>query len=519
MRKRYILMAAVIVALPMVAQETYENAKIITQDLNGTARYVGMGGATDALGGEISSISSNPAGLGLFRHNKVEGTVGMVTQQDAADYSEGDKTKLSFDQVGLVYSTRTGEYSYLNMGFNYHKSRNFNYILSADGQLNHASQNKLSYMKHYNGLLYNSNFDGTVNFDADYVTCNQLDDIYARNLMYAYDGNDAYFYDATSFDFDRAHKGYIGAYDFNISGNINDRVYLGMTVGLEDVHYRHVSDYTEQMERPNNINLDWLNVYDERKITGTGYNLKFGAIFRPVEYAPFLIGASVATPTWYRLTTTNYTEVTDGGNTAYASEAYDYKVYTPWKFGLNLGYTDGKMLAIGAGFEYADYSNTDSRVNDGGSYDFYDYYESSSSDENMNKHTERTLKGVNTFKVGAEVKPIPELALRAGYNYVSAMYKENGFKDVTINSPGSYYASATDYTNWKDTNRFTLGIGWRIEKNWNLDLSYQYSTSKGEFAPFTDYVDNNYSDWDNIATRVDVNNKRHQILCSIGYTF
>ena len=60
-----------ILVMPVAAQETYENAKVITEDLNGTARYVGMGGATDALGADISTISTNPAGIGLFRHSKV----------------------------------------------------------------------------------------------------------------------------------------------------------------------------------------------------------------------------------------------------------------------------------------------------------------------------------------------------------------------------------------------------------------------------------------------------------------
>ena len=64
------------------AQETYENAKLANQDLNGTARYVGMGGAMDALGADLSTISSNPAGIGLFRHSTVNASFGFVSQQD-----------------------------------------------------------------------------------------------------------------------------------------------------------------------------------------------------------------------------------------------------------------------------------------------------------------------------------------------------------------------------------------------------------------------------------------------------
>ena len=67
MRKVLIITACLLTAVSANAQETYDNANIATQDLNGTARYVGMGGAMDALGADISTISSNPAGIGLFR--------------------------------------------------------------------------------------------------------------------------------------------------------------------------------------------------------------------------------------------------------------------------------------------------------------------------------------------------------------------------------------------------------------------------------------------------------------------
>ncbi len=517
MKAKYILLAmCAIMAVPVAAQETYENAKVITEDLNGTARYVGMGGATDALGADISTISSNPAGIGLFRHSKVETSAGMVTQQNAADYSRGDATNLSFDQLGVVLATKSGNNSFLNFAFNYHKSRNFDYILSADDKLNNASQNKLSYMKLYNGLLYSQGDDGSFYEDIPYVTCNQIDDIYFRNLFYAPGDGNAYYYNATSYDFDRAHSGYVGEYDFNISGNINDRVYLGLTMGIHDVHYKHCGDYTEAIS-PNPEEINTLNVYDERKITGTGVSLKFGAIVRPIEYSPLLIGVNISSPIYYDLTSRNYTEVSDGNYTAYASESYDYKVYTPWKFGANLGYTVGNQFALGVGYEYADYGRTDSRIKEGERY-YYDYYDTSNSDAYMNDHTKKTLKGVSTLKVGAEFKPIPEMAIRAGYNYVSSMYEKDGFKDGTVPSDGTYYSSTTDYTNWDSTNRYTLGLGWRWGKV-NLDLAYQYSVSSGHFSPFMNYFDNQYQDFDIITNEVKVDNKRHQVLCSIGYTF
>ena len=136
----------------------------------------------------------------------------------------------------------------------------------------------------------------------------------------------------------------------------------------------------------------------------------------------------------------------------------------------------------------------------------------------MNRHTEQTLKGVSTFKVGAEFKPIPEMAVRLGYNYVSPMYQKDGFKDGSLSSDGSYFSSATDYTNWDATNRITCGLGYQIG-SLNLAVAYQYSSTKGEFAPFMNYTDDDYADWDNHCNMVKVNNKRHQVLFTVGYNF
>ena len=148
MKTRLLYLASLaLLAMPAVAQETYENTKLIDNDLNGTARYVGMGGAMEALGADISTMSTNPAGVGLFRKSKVDGSLSVTSQEKYKSFGNADKTALSFDQLGIVYSMKQWNGSYLNFGFNYHKSRNFNQILGAADALNNASQNKLSYQK------------------------------------------------------------------------------------------------------------------------------------------------------------------------------------------------------------------------------------------------------------------------------------------------------------------------------------------------------------------------------------
>ena len=121
------------------------------------------------------------------------------------------------------------------------------------------------------------------------------------------------------------------------------------------------------------------------------------------------------------------------------------------------------------------------------------------------------------------------MAFRLGYNYVSPMYNSNGFKDAYLDSYGTNVASATDYTNWKATNRFTLGLGYTYGKFF-ADLAYQYCSQSGDFYPFMDaYVDDckGYDkdgkliidQIDNYATKTEVDNNRHQFQLTLGYRF
>ena len=538
MKNRYFLFAtALMIAMSANAQETYENAKLVGEDLNGTARYVGMGGAMEALGADISTIGTNPAGLGLFRHSNLSVSSGLLMQSNGKEFTNGNKTNASFDQIGGVYSTRTGAKSFLNFGFNYHKGKNFDYILNAANSLNGSSQNKQSFIKGLVGSEGNGGFyvdrDPKTNANVGYsdlnkksnaYTFSQIDYLYWNTLIPTNNPTKPYDYDGgNDYTFNRAHNGYIGNYDFSVSGNLNDRVYLGVTFGIKDVHYNAYSEYSENL-----VSGARASVADKRSITGSGFDVTAGVIVRPIESSPFRIGAYVKTPTWYDLTTSNTTSLIDyrnygaANNRKYVNNSYDFKIWTPWKFGFSLGHTIGSSLALGATYEYEDYSRINTRINDGGYIDYWtgSYYDSSIADTQMNNHTREVLKAVSTLKLGIEYKPTTNLALRAGYNYVSPMYFSDGQKDPGLSSLGTSYASATDYTDWKATNRFTLGVGYQIDK-FNIDLAYQYSSQAGDFYPFSNVknININSTTYNNIATGTKVKNDKSQLLLTLGYRF
>ena len=200
------------------------------------------------------------------------------------------------------------------------------------------------------------------------------------------------------------------------------------------------------------------------------------------------------------------------------TESYEFKYYTPWKFGVSLGHTIDNMLALGAGYEFTDYTSADMRyITEKSSYG----NEESRSDSEMNVEIGYCLKGVHTLKLGAELRPDPSLAVRLGYNFVSPKYDDNdvAYRSPVVYSPGVYYSSTTDYTNWRATHRITAGIGTKIDRL-SLDLAYQYSVTKGDFFPFVDseYIDES-THYINVAPVTKIDFKRHQVLFTLGYTF
>ncbi|MCF0203233.1 MAG: hemin receptor, partial [Bacteroidaceae bacterium] len=364
--------------------------------------------------------------------------------------------------------------------------------------------------------------DGVV--EVNNWTGSQVDYLYYNTLMPEYDRltetTTFYSYNAAGYGMYRKRSGYIGNYDILVSGNVKDRVYWGVSATIADVRYDNNSDYTESLVLQDKTSIGSVTIKDQRIIRGTGFNIKAGVIFRPIEANPFRIGLSVETPTWYNLRTENRTDIYNDTNygwndKGYISETYNYSIATPWKFGVSLGTTIGTIAALGVSYNVADYSSSKSRIRTGSVYDRWSgtYYTTANNDGVMNGHTDWALRTVHTVKVGAEVKPSDMIALRVGYNYVSPMYMENAYRDVALNSPGTYYASTTDYTNWKDTHRITAGLGIGFGK-FSVDLAYQYSMTKGVFMPYPKYNNEMTAPYG-----VEVKNNRHQMNCTLGYKF
>lgn len=534
--KKQITMAALSLSVVLGAwgQNAYDAVNIINKDLNGTARFVGMGGAMGALGGDISTIGTNPAGIGLFRSNDVTtsfsfSTMGTESKYDGNTFNE-NKNRFSLDNVGVVFSTKIGNETplrYLNFGFNYHRAKSFYRTMSMQGimpadQLGPMSQvrqmaeqaNDAASQAAMNGrgidfggndIFYNSDAGwlGALGWNGQLMYQNQ-NNIYTPIIPHDPDVL-----------FQSRESGGVDQYDFNVALNLSDRVYLGLTVGAYDVDYTKDVLYDEDYG-----NGEGYQLWTRGNISGSGVDFKLGAIIRPFEYSPLRIGLAIHTPTFYDLTLGTgailNSNVFIGDNatktTSYEVNTYnevngkmkrDFKLNTPWKYNLSLGYTVGKYLALGAEYEYQDYSTMKFEYSDG---------------DKMPVETEyakNETKGVNTIRVGAEYKVIPEFAFRLGYNYTSALFKDNTIKQIPANST----QTDTDFSNTKSQNDYTIGFGYRGAVFY-ADLAYKLTSYKSDFYPFYNVF---YQDATHSVTVVPqptkVTNTRSQVLLTLGMRF
>jgi hypothetical protein len=147
-RNRLFILAAMLPALSaMQAQTSYEAANLLGTDLNGTARFVGMGGAMSALGADISTMGSNPAGIGLYRSWDLSMSFAGngVTQRSQSNVglNRSYDSYGSFDNIGIVLANKMSNENlvrFFNYGFNYRNVRRFDGKMGMSSNLYGLSQ-------------------------------------------------------------------------------------------------------------------------------------------------------------------------------------------------------------------------------------------------------------------------------------------------------------------------------------------------------------------------------------------
>lgn len=460
--KKYFAILAFVFIIPSIAysQNMADALRYSGIQISGTARSGGMGNAFGALGGDFTSVSINPAGLGLYRSGEfsLTPTFGQtgITSSYLQNTMSDRKYNFSFDNISYVSSVNPRSFAgtvltgiTIGIGYNRLKDFNSNVLIGGDNAGSSILDNFASNANNGNW----SDFYEELAWDTD--------------LLYK-DDTDTYRHDMEYSSYGQSHQktivreGSMGEYSFSLGLNFNHKLYIGASLGIVDVYYKESSIHTE-WDRNNSIaSFNELQFNSILETTGTGYNGKLGIIYKPVNAVR--LGISVHTPTFIFLNdifeTSMSSSVTydDGETVRYATETppfseYDYSLETPLRATFSGAFVIGSKGLLSFDYEYVDYGK--SRLSEGGNgYQFV----------TENGDISEAYKAVGNIRIGGEYRLTDSFSVRGGYEHYPSAYNRRSFGVFQPNS-GTLLQS------------YSLGIGYRIGSIY-FDAAYRYSGSK-----------------------------------------
>lgn len=522
------------------AQGEMDAYKLSQTDLNGTARYLGMSGAFGALGGDISSMSTNPAGLGIYRSSEVVTTISISSSKANAIWNgssaDASKTKFNFDNIAYVGYFPTGNDEGIvgwNMGVSYNRVKNFNRSYRLNGAQDFSLADyvaDLAYDVNPSDFKPTTTYDPYFNSGISWLAILGSD----AGFIDPYNGRNEYHsafgqqgpngwepFSPQNVDLEVNEKGSIGQYNFSFATNISDLVFLGATVAVTDVDYSMTSRYTEDF-----TTIDQLWLDNGLSVSGTGYAFNVGAIVRPTDF--LRLGVAYNSPTWYKMTDYFHGEAQSIINNKEWNvvntpdyQAADYHLRTPDRWIFSAAGV-GRNFLVSVDYEMTNYNRMNLKDIDG--------YELQATDD-----IKKDFGVSGTLKVGAEVKVTPQFSVRAGTMWRTSPMKQH-VKDglPPLNDEGTFYTQAVgvagttpNYTVDKGTNSYSFGLGYRFTPNFYADLACVYRIYKEDAYAFPSTFHAGISSEDVLlkdgymvkSDPASLKTKTTQVALTLGYKF
>lgn len=457
------------------------------QQQNGTARFRGLGGNQTALGGDASSLFGNPAGLGFYNRSElsISPTINLVnTQSTYLGSTQTDNgAKFSVGQLGLIFAgggDNNRRWRRTTFGVGYHQNINYFNRFTFQGRNNRSS--------FVDPIILDANArnvtGGQINAEYDETT-NQATDLLAAayqlflvngepftNNQGEEDSRPPYSrFDATNARDQRntfESSGSQSQWTFAYAGNLDDKLYLGVNLGLSSVRYNSDNVLTEFII--NGRTFDNYSQQDRLTVRGTGFNLSLGAIYK---LTPELqVGATIATPTFMSIRETfnqNVSVVARDPNLPLIGNSVDvqpndfnYTITTPLRAsgGATVFLGKGKIGFLTATAEYVGYGGLRAATTDNNNSQANSDFRNE-----VRNSVQNTYQNVVNFRAGAEFRA-GQFRIRGGAAYLPDPYVRR----------------------LDNINRTRLlvsgGLGVRNERFF-ADISGTYNTFKSAFTPYT----------------------------------
>ena len=449
--KKYLLITALIctgVYYSLSAQNEIDALRYSQVYYSGTARATAMGGSFGALGGDFSSLSTNPAGIGIYKNNEITLSPSLYFTVLKSNYNNSlnDDRKYNFNlgNFGAVFVIKPKKESSckgIQFGIGFNRLNNYNYSAYMEGP-NSKTSILDDYLFSAQGVQPQDlgSFDTKLAFDTYLIdTVGSLTNYYS---VIQHGGT----LQTKSMNVSGSNNELV----ITIGGNWNDKLYIGGTFAFPYLRYYESSTYeeTDKGDTVPNFKHMAYNYYLETH--GSGFNFKLGAIYRITDW--LRIGAAFHTPTFYSMKdkwSSDMKSQFDDGSIYSAKSpdgTFDYHLNTPFKVNGSLGFVIGKYALITGEYEFVDYRTA---ILKSATYRFND----------ENRAIDKSLYFQSNVRAGFEVKINP-VALRAGYTFSTNPYNN------------------TLYGGHRQA--FSGGVGVKFDRFF-LDAAYSYTLLKQNY--------------------------------------
>jgi hypothetical protein len=498
MKKTGLTILTVFVMLLSVKSQNVDDALRYSQIFySGTARFNAMGGAFTALGGDLSSLSLNPAGLGVYRSFEFTITPLMLYNNVSTNFNGTHASDFSYNfnlnQIGvaanLISKDNTDGLVNLNVGYSYVRTNNFNLNTTINGIGENSSMADY-WVRQANGTYFRD-LSGSAGIAFDGYAIDTIPGSGGTSYATVFSnyGNNANSTYGQTVKRIIDNQGYSGEHAFSVGANLSNMVYLGATIGVNVLQYIGHYQHIEENIGINRQDLTSFTYTDHFEASGTGYALKIGAIVKPVDF--LRIGLAIHTPVIYRIHENFYDKITavtgDGSANTFSDNPlrYSYTLTTPFRLLAGVAVQVKKLALISFDYEFVDYK----MARFSNASDDYNY-------SAENKSIKDILKSASNLRLGAEFRVTKNLYLRGGYGYYGKALAPGQSIEEQPNRNLVY-------------NSVSFGAGFR-QQNFFFDLAF---TRMWDDQNYLMYYDPGY------LNPTTVNTSKNAFTATLGYKF
>ncbi len=493
--------------------------KLSKNSLIGTGRSMAMGGAFGALGADVSTMSVNPAGLGVYRSSEYTITPSlkyMATDGVLGGTKVGDtRTHMNIHEFGIVSVLNSlpgsSKLVSVNLGFGINRLADFYNSTRLEGYgIAHSKTD--AYVFNSDGIVYKDFLPTDLDEYAGFYSGVPWQSVQAWEtglMQSAYNKTQGVLYDdlyesvlaqgdLVDQFVDVRERGRIDEYTFSVGFNVNNTTFWGLTMGYQDLLYEYSLVYGENFYKY--ARGSGFDEFQDYRVEGNGLNFKLGMIVLPTDR--LRLGLAAHTPTWISLGESYFSSMSadledlgivpgfdnpnDPEQFIYANSEpdypmqYDFDIRSPWRFILSSSYVLGSKGIVSIDYEFTNYT--------------WMKYSNSSDAKYINKKVSELYKSAHTVRLGGEYRLSPSFLLRGGYAFYGSPWNKN--------------KAAVNPLSYEDNQQvLTAGVGYRV-KNWFFDLAYVSSQESVDFSVYQ------YSKTD--VWRAKVDNWEQRFALTIG---